>query len=369
VRDLSRRTSLIGLCVSLAILVLTLVAVTGVGPELPGPEIRDTLGLSSPAQPELCEYDPAKVRDPEGRPVAGRWRFEPDSPVPSPEAGAMALGGYVYLVGGQAREGAEQTFLRFDPRTGEYRREPDVPVAIDHPVVAAHGGDLILASGYVDGVEPTGRAWAYSPRSGRWRDLPPMRTARGAAAGAVIGDRLYVAGGTIEFGNENEPIDSLEIYDFARRRWLSGPPMPTPRHHFGAAPVGGRLFFAGGRQPENLALAAFEEFDPASGRWRQRPDLPIGLGALAVTAADGMVIVTGGGRDPIHPGEPGGWNTRASYAYEPRRERWIRLPDMRKPRHGHSIAAVGGRVYAFRGIPCPGYGEMSSAESLRLQRR
>ena len=99
-----------------------------------------------------------------------------------------------------------------------------------------------------------------------------MRTARGAAAGAVVGDRLYVAGGTTEFGNENEPIDSLEIYDFARRRWLSGPPMPTPRHHFGVGAIDGRLFFAGGRQPENLALAAFEEFDPASGRWWQGPD-------------------------------------------------------------------------------------------------
>jgi hypothetical protein len=82
-----------------------------------------------------------------------------------------------------------------------------------------------------------------------------------------------------------------------------------------------------------------------------------------------MVILSGGGDDPVSPGEPGGWLTPASYAYEPRRERWVRLPDMRKPRHGHSIAAAGGKVYAFRGIPCPGYGEMSSAESLRLQRR
>ena len=30
------------------------------------------------------------------------------------------------------------------------------------------------------------------------------------------------------------------------------------------------------------------------------------------------------------------------------------------------MAVVGGKAYVFRGIPCPGYGEMSSAESLRL---
>jgi hypothetical protein len=98
------------------------------------------------------------------------------------------------------------------------------------------------------------------------------------------------------------------------------------------------------------------------------PDLPNGVGSPAVTAADGMVIVTGGGEDTIYLGEPGGWDTRASYAYEVRRGRWIRLPDMRKARHGHSMAVVGGKAYVFRGIPCPGYGEMSSAESLRLPR-
>jgi len=31
-------------------------------------------------------------------------------------------------------------------------------------------------------------------------------------------------------------------------------------------------------------------------------------------------------------------------------------------------ALVGGKVYVFRGMPCPGYGETSSAESLRLGR-
>lgn len=365
---MSRRTSLIGLSVSLLLLMLTIVVATGVGPELPGPHIRETLGLSSPPQPDVCEYDPTQVYEPPGRQAAGHWRFEHNAPIPSPEAGAVAVGGYVYLVGGQAREGTEPTLLRFDPRTGEYRHEPDAPVAIDHPVVTAHDGEVILASGYVNGSEPTNRVWAYSPRSGDWRELPPMRIARGAAAGAVVGDRLYIAGGTTRFGNENEPIDSLEIYDFDRRRWLRGPPMPTPRHHFGVGLADGRLFFAGGRQPQRMALAAFEEFDPSSGRWRRMPDLPNGVGSPAVTAGDGLVIVTGGGEDTIYLDEPGGWDTRASYAYEVRRGRWIRLPDMRKARHGHSMAVVGGKAYVFRGIPCPGYGEMSSAESLRLPR-
>jgi Kelch motif protein len=366
---LSKRASIVGLGICLVLLLITFVVATGVGPELPGPHIREVLGLSSPPLPDLCEYDPKEIFHPRGKPGPGYWRFEHDAPIPSPEASAVTVGGYIYMVGGQGREGTEPTVLRFDPRTGAYRREPDAPVAIDHPVVTAHDGEVILVSGYIDGSEPTNRMWAYSPRTRKWRELPSMRVARGAAAGAVVGDRLYVAGGTTKFGNENEPISSFEIYDFARLRWFRGPDMPTPRHHFGVGVVNGKLYFAGGRQPTNMSLAALQEFDPAMGRWKRLPNMPTGLGSPGVTAADGMVIVTGGGEDPIHPYEPGGWDTPASYAYEPGRERWIRLPDMRRARHGHSIAAIGDKVYVFRGIPCPGYGEMSSAESLQLRRQ
>jgi non-specific serine/threonine protein kinase len=363
---MSTRTGVIGIIVCMVLLLLTVVVATGVGPELPGPHVRDWVGLGEPPLPDLCELEPGDIRRGPGKPIAGHWRIEHNSPLPSPEAGAVTIGRYVYMVGGQDRKATEPTVLRFDPATAEYRREPDAPVAIDHPVVAAHDGEVILASGFIDGSEPTNRMWSYSPRTRKWTELPPMRTKRGAAAGVVVGDRLYVAGGITKFGNENWPIPVFEIYDFGTRRWRRGPDMPTARHHFGVGVVGGKLYFAGGRQPTNQSLDAFQEFDPANDHWRRLPPVPIGTGSPGVTAIDGRVVVAGGGEDPVTPDESGGWTLRATYAYDPRTGRWIRLPDMRQALHGLSIAALGNHVYVFRGIPCPGYGETSSAESLRV---
>lgn len=361
---MNRRTGIAGLTASLALLGLTLLLVAGVS--LPGPPLREWLGIAKPPLPDLCAYDPASVREPPG-PAAppGSWRREPSSPTPSPEEGAIALGGYIYMVGGQLREGTEATVLRFDPRSGEYRRMPDLPVAIDHPVVAKHDGELIVAGGYADGTTATNRVWAFSPRSRRWRELPPMRTPRGAAAGATVGDRLYVAGGLTEFGSEYRPLRSMEIYDFGAEAWKPGPPIPTARHHFGAAAIGGKVYFAGGREPGDFSVAALEGYDPRSMRWRRLPPMPVGAGAPGVTATDGRLVVTGGGEDTVD-GAPGGWVLRTAYAYDPRRQTWRRLPDMLLPRHGHAAAAVGGRVYALRGIPCPGYGESSAVESLKV---
>jgi Kelch motif/Galactose oxidase, central domain len=359
----SRRTGVLGLMLSTLVLFLTVAVASGV--ELPGPPVREWLGISEPPLPDLCQRDPRLVRDPAGEPAPGGWRREPPAPTPSPELGAATVGGFVYLVGGQLREGTESTVLRFDPRSGEYRREPDLPVAIDHPVVAAHDGEVIVAGGYIDGAEATSRVWSYSPRLRRWRELPSMRSARGAAAGGVVGERLYVASGLDEYGNEYEPRRSMEVYDFRRERWLPGPSIPTARHHLAAAALDGRVYFAGGRRPRDLSVDAFEAFDPAENRWRRLPPLPIGSGAPAMAAAGGRLVVTGGGEDTV-AGAPGGWVLRAAYAYDPADGGWRRLPDMHEPRHGHSASSVGDRVYVFRGIPCPGYGQMPSVESLGL---
>jgi hypothetical protein len=358
---MSRRSAIAGLVVSGLLLAFTIVLVAGVS--LPGPPVRDWLGIGEPAEPVLCEFGAGVVGEPAGRPGPGHWHQQRNSPDPSPEVGAVTIGRYVYLVGGQLRAGTEKILLRYDPRTDTYRQEPDAPVAIDHPVVTSHDGEVILASGYIDGAVSTPRMWAYSPQTKEWRELPEMRTSRGAAAGAVVGDKLYIAGGVNQFGNEYQPYSFLEIYDFNSGEWHSGPDMPTARHHFGVAVVDGKLYFAGGRRPRDESLTAFEMFDPGQNRWHRLPPMPYGAGAPGVTAIDGKVIVTGGGNEVLEA-DNAGTIFKAAVAYDPKIRKWTRLPDMNHARHGHISVAADDRVYVFRGAPCPGYGEMSSVESL-----
>lgn len=358
---MSKRTAIAGLIVSGLLLAFTVTLVAGVS--VPGPPVRDWLGIGEPPEPDLCAFGMGKVVDPPGKPGPGHWTTLRQSPTPSPEEGAVRIGKYIYLVGGQLRAGTEKTVLRYDPATDTYRKETDAPVAIDHPVVAKHDGEVILASGYIDGAVSTPRMWAYSPRTKEWRELPEMRTSRGAAAGAVVGDKLYLAGGVNQFGNEYQPYSFLEIYDFKTGEWHDGPDMPTARHHFGVAVIDGKLYFAGGRQPRDESLTAFEMFDPQKNKWQRLAPLPYGTGAPGVTAIDGKVVITGGSNEVLQPNKAG-TIFKAAFAYDPKTNQWTRLPDMQKARHGHVAVADDGRVYVFRGAPCPGYGEMASVESL-----
>jgi N-acetylneuraminic acid mutarotase len=184
-----------------------------------------------------------------------------------------------------------------------------------------------------------------------------MGRARGAAAATVIGDRLYVVDGapqTYGISNPGGPYDSLEIFDFEAESWSSGPDPPIAAHHLGATSLGGRLYIAGGRTDPEESTDGFFSYDPRTESWERLPSLPAGkYSSLGVVAAAGKVVVFGGD-DELGWQEGGGSVTPSAWAFDPKTERWRRLPDLEIERHAFGAAVAGNRVYALGGSYCPG---------------
>jgi N-acetylneuraminic acid mutarotase len=223
-----------------------------------------------------------------------------------------------------------------------------MPIAVNHPTAVAHAGLLYVHGGYTSATglsQPTAALLRFDPEPGRWRRLPSSRTPRAAHAAAVLGDRLYVAGGA----NDSGSLRSLEIYDFRRARWRPGPSFPGPaRNHTTGVASGGRFYVLAGRDSGNLTDA--ERFDPRRRVWEELPPLRVGRGGIAsVRLRDGRIVVFGGERL-----EPGGTTIAEVELFDPRRRRWSTLPDLRTPRHGLGGAALGRRVFAIEGGPTPG---------------
>jgi N-acetylneuraminic acid mutarotase len=339
----------------LAVLVLS-------GTPLPGPHLKKTLGLvDSPPPTKRCVPRPDRVRGSARAVAAGaRWRREPRTPEARNEAMAATAGHSVYLVGGQVlvdhrRFKSLTSVVEFQPQSRRFRRAPPLPQPLDHVLAVGYRGSVYVVGGDSNDT-PSNRLWRYSPQSRRWTELARMRVARMALAGEVIGNRLYVVGGTVN--DTRPPYPALEIYDFARNRWTPGPDMPTARHHLAAAALGGRLYVLGGRRLGDFSLDAFERFDPRSQRWERLRPIPQGVGALGAAATHREFIAVGGGDDHQD------WVTPATWAYDPARNRWRRLPDLRVPRHAHGTAIAGDRLYVLAGAPCAGYGETDAVESL-----
>lgn len=294
-----------------------------------------------------------------------RWSVLPAAALERTEVAAARVGHFVYVVGGFERASARTSAAleRYDIRRGRWRRLRDMPVPVNHPTAVTYRGDVYVHGGYggeLGLADPIGVLQRYDPERNRWRRLASSPTPRAAHAAAVLGGKLYVAGGA----NDTGSLSSLEAYDFERRRWSRGPSFPGPRRNHTAGVAGGGFFYVlAGRDAGNLADA--ERYDPRRRRWEKLPPLRTPRGGIAaVRLRDGRIVVFGGERL-----EPGGTTIPEVELFDPRRGRWRSLPDMRTPRHGLGGVALGRRVFAIEGGPTPGFAFSRAIEFLDVAPR
>jgi hypothetical protein len=294
---------------------------------------------------------------------ADRWTPLRSAPLARTEVAAARVGRFAYVVGGFERASGSTTAAveRYDLRRDRWRRVRSMPVALNHPTAVSYRGRVYVHGGYTapGGLEdPTGALLRYDPERNRWRRLRSSLAPRAAHAVAVIGDRLYAAGGA----NDSGSLRSLEVYDFRGGRWSSGPDFPGPaRNHTTGVASGGHFYVLAGRDSGNYAVA--ERYDPKRREWETLPPLRTPRGGIAsVRLRDGRIVVFGGERL-----EPGGTTIAEVELFNPRRGRWRSLPDMRTPRHGLGGVAVGRRVYSFSGGPTPGLAYSGGVEVLAVR--
>ena len=92
-------------------------------------------------------------------------------------------------------------------------------------------------------------------------------------------------------------MSTVEIFDPASGAWREGPEMNGARSGFGAAVVGAGIVVAGGEilgERPWTALASAEAYDPVSAGWMRLADLPAGIHGMPVVGYEGAAFVLGG---------------------------------------------------------------------------
>ena len=175
---------------------------------------------------------------------------------------------------------------------------------------------------------------------GRWTTLTPLPAPRQEVAVAAWGERVWVIGG---FGENAEPVATVESYDPTTNVWETRPSLAAPVHHAAAAVVGDRLFVVGGYGGGRVrwtALDSLYEFVAARNAWEARAPLPTPRGGLAATALDGRLHALGGSTERV---------SNAHEVYDPATNRWTRANAMPTARDHLAAVAFQGRVWALGG--------------------
>jgi hypothetical protein len=133
------------------------------------------------------------------------------APMPQPRRGAAAaaLGGFIYVSGGERHVGwnhiwgiAERetsgVVQRYDPSLNTWVMLSGHDPRKDHQLVAMAGA-LYVVGGYGrGGGGPLCSVQRYDPGTNAWAAVDPMHTGRARCAAAALGEALYVAGGRCE---------------------------------------------------------------------------------------------------------------------------------------------------------------------------
>lgn len=141
----------------------------------------------------------------------------------------------------------------------------------------------------------------YDPKTNTFSSAPSMLTERAVFQSALIGSKIYVAGGSSgSITSGGAPTNKAEAYDLVSGKWTAIASMRSAR---GLATSfvdrRGRFVNLGGAQGSLLSpkpIKLSEWFDPKTGKWTALPNLTIDrAGSLGFEAmACGWVVMGGG---------------------------------------------------------------------------
>ena len=308
--------------------------------------------------------------------AAEPWRVERAADGSAPggrhEAGAVAVGGRMYLLGGRA-VGAGQRVDVHDPVAGTWTELGPMPLELHHFQAVAIGTEIWIVGAFTGDYPdetPVPDIHVYDVASGAWRvggHVPEARR-RGSAAATLHEDGLvYVLGGNVA-GHDGGAVPWFDRFDPTTGVWETLPDAPHARDHFGAAIVAGRLVAAGGRTtelPDPFAntVAATDVYSFADGAWRTAADIPTPRGG-AFAAGHGTELIVVGGEVS---GVPEALD--AAEAFDARTGRWRSLRPLNVGRHSGGAAVLGDRLHVAAGSDRLGGANVSVHESLGVETR
>jgi N-acetylneuraminic acid mutarotase/glucose/arabinose dehydrogenase len=250
--------------------------------------------VGSPAARKVEEYNT----------TTKTWRTMADLPEGLDHIGVAVVNGKIYVLGGLSSfpGTVSSDVYEFDPTigpTGQWTKISDMPRPVGGAAVGSDNGWIYVAGGFTthhDVSLTSDNFWRFDPVGRTWEQLPDIPTYRDHTRGEFINGKFHVVGGRQD-GQLHGRLGTLEVYDPAAQTWSPLLDMPTPRRGISSAVLEGKLVVFGGEKNPDTQTEVFnevEEFDPATGRWRNLAPMPTPRHTAGAVTINNRVYVVGG---------------------------------------------------------------------------
>jgi N-acetylneuraminic acid mutarotase len=245
------------------------------------------------------------------------WKRLPTPPVEMNHFQAINYNGEVYVMcafeGKYPHETPIPNIYIYSPKKGEWRKGPEIPKERlrGSAGVVVYNDKIYLSCGIIDGHWDGHVAWLdeYDPKTNTWKRLADAPRTRDHIAAAVVGDKMYLAGGRNSTARINKVLETtiaeVDVYDFKTNRWETLPAtsnIPTQRAGSTAVTQGGKVWVIGGETTQLLAHNEAEALDPKTNRWTSGPKMNQGRHGTQAVVYDGKIYIVAGSAN--HGGGP-----------------------------------------------------------------
>lgn len=193
---------------------------------------------------------------------------------------------------------------------------------------------------------------------GRWKRAPKLPSYRHEFGAAEAGNKIFVVGG-ITAPTPYLVTRRTEVYDIDKRKWFRVANHPVIIHHPGVTSDGKRIYVIGGN---SLGLSSYNlahVFDPKENKWERLPDMPTKRCALGLTYWKGKIYAVGGANNkkPLTSFEE----------FDTEKRVWKKLPDMPTEREHLFAVAAKGKIFALGGYKNDHFHYVNTCEAYDIE--
>ncbi len=239
----------------------------------------------------------------------------------------------------------------------EWKFKAEMPEPVANHIAAiigdkifSAGGRVYLSNGNADTVKGYKFNFRYDIKMDKWTRLAGIPFDFDNHAGTAAGGKVYIFG-----GNSNK--EKTMCYDPEQDKWSEMSAIPTPRMHFSysAANLNGRIYLIGGLEKSdgtkkirgfvmrNEVTEKNEMYDPETNSWKEKAPLPTARQHPAVAGYENKVYVIGGAGNDYR-------DKKTVEVYDTNSDSWQRKADMPEARFISGVAVINSKIIVVTGV-------------------
>ncbi len=279
--------------------------------------------------------------------------------------GVAVTSGKIYAIGGQNAIGELSINEVYDPVTDKWTSKTSMPTARTGFAMTTYDNKIYVIGGSV-GDSFIGNVEVYDTLANSWQTLASMPTPRADLSAHVINGKIFLIGGKTysSVSPYYTQTNINQVYDIAANTWSNNASMPTALQGYASTVVGNKIYIIGGsRQSINgidSSTNALQIYDAQTDTWTTGK-------TMNAASSYGAAVATSGTIAPAKIYSIGGYSSGAfsgrNHIYDIGQNSWADGPNMPTARAYLGLAVVSDMIYAIGGFD--GTNWLSSVEEFR----